>query len=89
MDIQRQTRAFSQGRNQCREDGLHRAQPNLQKSVSELINAAFLETLGVQPVLGRIISPGEDVQGGPRLAMVSSHFWQNYLGSDPHVVGKT
>jgi putative ABC transport system permease protein len=43
----------------------------------------------VQPVLGRIISPGEDVQGGPRLAMVSNHFWQNYLGSDPHAVGNT
>ena len=40
-------------------------------------------------MLGRIISPGEDVQGGPRLAMVSNHFWQNYLGSDPHAVGNT
>src|SRR5580700_7763887 len=45
--------------------------------------------LGVQPLLGRIISPGEDVQGGPRLAMVSNHFWQDYLGSDPHAVGDT
>jgi len=43
----------------------------------------------VQPMLGRIISPGEDVQGGPRLAMVSNHFWQNYLSSDPHAVGNT
>jgi len=54
-----------------------------------LINAGFLETLGVQPMLGRIISPGEDVQGGPPLAMVSNHFWQNYLGSDPRAVGNT
>jgi hypothetical protein len=54
-----------------------------------LINAGFLETLGLQPMLGRIISSGEDVQGGPRLAMVSNHFWQNYLGSDPHAVGNT
>src|SRR5260370_34136172 len=54
-----------------------------------LINAGFLETLGVQPMLGRVISPGEDVQGGPRLAMVSNHFWQNYLGGDPHAAGNT
>src|SRR5260370_16915132 len=40
-------------------------------------------------MLGRIISPGEDVQGGPRRAMVSNYFWQNYLGSDPHAVGNT
>ncbi|MBA0087357.1 MAG: ABC transporter permease, partial [Acidobacteria bacterium Pan2503] len=54
-----------------------------------LINVGFLETLGVQPMLGRIISPAEDVQGGPRLVMVSNSFWQNYLGSDPHAVGTT
>ena len=29
------------------------------------------------------------MQGGPRLAIVSNHFWENYLGSDPHAVGHT
>src|SRR2546429_3204399 len=44
---------------------------------------------GVQTCALPIFSPGEDVQGGPRLAMVSNHFWQNYLSSDPHAVGNT
>ncbi len=89
MDIQRQTRAFSQGGgiNVEKMDYIGATEP-VQVRVG-LINAGFLETLGVQPILGRIISPGEDVQGGPRLAMVSNHFWQNYLGSDPHAVGNT
>jgi putative ABC transport system permease protein len=89
MDIQRQTRAFSQGGgiNVEKMDYIGATEP-VQVLVG-LINAGFLETLGVQPMLGRIISPGEDVQGGPRLAMVSNHFWQNYLGSDPHAVGNT
>ena len=89
MDIQRQTRAFSQGGgiNVEKMDYIGATEP-VQVRVG-LINAGFLETLGVQPMLGRIISPGEDVQGGPRLAMVSNHFWQNYLGSDPHSVGNT
>ena len=89
MDIQRQTRAFSQGGgiNVEKMDYIGATEP-VQVRVG-LINAGFLETLGVQPTLGRIISPGEDVQGGPRLAMVSNHFWQNYLGSDPHAVGNT
>src|SRR5260370_406193 len=89
MDIQRQVRAFSQG-------GGINVEPMDYTGGSEpvqvrvgLINAGFLETLSVQPMLGRIISPGEDVQGGPRLAMVSNYFWQNYLGSDPHAVGNT
>lgn len=53
------------------------------------VDAGFLETLGVEPMLGRLISGAEDVQGGPRLAMVSYSFWQNYLGRDPRAVGQT
>src|SRR6266478_1936665 len=89
MDIQRQVRAFSQGGGINVEpmDYTGGTEP-VQVGVG-LIDAGFLETLGVQPMLGRIISPAEDVQGGPRLAMVSNHFWQNYLGSDPHAVGNT
>lgn len=89
MDIQRQVRAFSQGGgiNVDKMDYIGATEP-VHVRVG-LINAGFLETLRVQPMLGRIISPAEDVQGGPRLAMVSNHFWQNYLGSDPHAVGTT
>ncbi len=89
MDIQRQVRAFSQGGgiNVERMDYTGGTEP-VQVRVGR-INGAFLETLGVPPMLGRIISPGENVQGGPRLAVVSNHFWQNYLGSDPHAVGNT
>src|ERR1700750_1560826 len=79
MDIQRQTRAFSQGGgiNVEKMDYIGATEP-VQVRVG-LINAGFLETLGAQPMLGRIISSGEDEQGGPRVAMVSNHFWQNYL----------
>jgi len=89
MDIQRQTRSFSQGGgiNVDRMDYTGGTEP-VQVHVG-FIDAGFLETLGVQPMLGRMISSGEDVRGGPRLAMVSNHFWQNYLGSDPHAVGNT
>jgi putative ABC transport system permease protein len=89
MDIQRQTRAFSQGGgiNVDRMDYTSGTEP-VQVRVG-FIDAGFLETLGAQAMLGRIISSGEDVRGGPRVAMVSNHFWQNYLGSDPHAVGNT
>jgi len=89
MDIRRQVRAFSQGGGINVEpmDYTGGTEP-VQVRVGQ-INAGFLETLGVQPMLGRVISPGEDVQGGPRLAMVSNRFWQNYLGSDPHALGNT
>jgi len=89
LEIQKQVRAFSQGGgiNVQRMDYTGGTEP-VQLRVG-LIDAAFLELLGVQPMLGRIISPAEDVQGGPRLAMVTHHFWQNFLGSDPRAIGNT
>jgi putative ABC transport system permease protein len=89
MDTQRQMRVFSQagGINVEAMDYTGGAEP-LQVHVG-LVDAQFLETLGVPPMMGRIILPEEDMQGGPRLAVVSYSFWQNYLGSDPHALGKT
>ena len=80
MDIQRQTRAFSQGGgiNLTDMDYNGGAEP-VQIHVA-YVNAGFLETIGVPPMLGRIISPDEDVQGGPRIIVVSYPFWQNFLG---------
>ena len=89
MDIQRQASAFSLG-------GAINAQPidytngpePLQIRVG-LVNSGFFETLGLPPMMGRIFSEAEDVRGGPRVAVVSYTFWQGYLGSDPHAVGRT
>jgi predicted permease len=87
-DIQRQARAFSEGGgiNVQKMDYTGGTEPVQVRT--GLVDAGFLETLGVQPMLGRIISPVEDMKGGPRLAVASYSFWQNFLGSDPHAVGK-
>lgn len=53
------------------------------------INAGFLQLLGVQPMLGRLIAPAEDVKGGPRVIVVSYAFWRDFLSSDPSILGKT
>ena len=89
MEIQRQTRSFSLG-------GAINAQPMDYTSGSEplqvqvgLVDSGFFEILGVPPMTGRILSAAEDVRGGPRVAVVSYPFWQGYLGSDPHAVGRT
>jgi putative ABC transport system permease protein len=89
IDIQRQTHAFSQG------GGINLAQMDYTSGPEPLqiragyVNAGFLETLGVPPMLGRLISPEEDVKGGPRVIVVSHQFWQDFLNADPHVLGKT
>jgi putative ABC transport system permease protein len=85
--IRRQVGAFSQGGaiTVDRVDYTGGAEP-LQIRVGR-VDAGYLETLGVPPLLGRILSPAEDVQGGPRLAVVSHAFWQAHLGGDQHALG--
>ncbi|MGH9864459.1 MAG: ABC transporter permease, partial [Candidatus Acidiferrales bacterium] len=89
IDIQRETRAFSEGGgiNVMAMDYTGGIEP-VQVHVG-LVDAGFLETLGIPPMLGHIFSPDEDVQGGPRVAVVSHRFWENYLGSDSRSVGRT
>ncbi|HKN76426.1 MAG TPA: ABC transporter permease [Candidatus Acidoferrum sp.] len=88
-DILRQTRSFSQsgGINIDNMDYTSGTEP-MQVRAGR-VNAGFLETLGVPPMLGRIISQEEDVKGGPRFVVLSYPFWQNFLSSDPQVLGKT
>ena len=57
------------------------------------VNAAFvsgtlLETLGVSPVMGRAISPSDDVTGANLVVDLSYGTWKNVFGGDPDIVGR-
>jgi predicted permease len=89
IDIQRRSHSFLQGGaiNVATMDLTGTAEP--VQIHAGLVNAGFLETLGIPPMLGRVIPPDEDVKGGPRSIVASYPFWQNFLNSDPHALGKT
>ena len=60
---------------------------------SELINAArvsanFFAVLGVDPILGRTFQSGEDVPGGPKVAVLTYGLWQRRFAGDPAIVGR-
>jgi anti-anti-sigma regulatory factor len=59
-----------------------------QKGHGAYVDAGLFATLGVQPMLGRLISAEEDVKGGPPNVVLSYPFWRDFLDSDPHVLGK-
>jgi len=89
IEIQRQTQMFSQigAINVTDVDYTSGAEP--VQVHGAYVNAGFLETLGVAPMLGRIISAEEDVKGGPRVVDVSYSFWQSFLAGDTQAIGKT
>jgi predicted permease len=53
------------------------------------VTSSFFSTLGVEPQLGRGFTAKEDQPNGRKVAVLMHAFWQQYCGSDPHVLGRT
>src|ERR1022692_638967 len=49
----------------------------------------FLDILGVQPAMGRGFRPEEDRYGAPHVVVISHELWQQRLGGDRGVIGRT
>jgi putative ABC transport system permease protein len=52
-------------------------------------SADALAALGTQPQLGRVYTPEEDLEGAPRVMVISHEFWQTRLGGRSDVLGQT
>jgi predicted permease len=50
---------------------------------------SFFRLMGVQPLLGRYLTPEEEGAKAPPVAILSYEFWRNRFGADPHILGKT
>jgi predicted permease len=54
-----------------------------------VVSAAFFQTLGVRPLLGRLFEKGEDLPGAPPVLLLSYKYWQTHHGGDPGIVGRS
>ncbi|MEQ9569515.1 MAG: ABC transporter permease, partial [Longimicrobiales bacterium] len=50
---------------------------------------SLLSVMGGSPFLGRDLNHADDVGDGPRVVVVGHGFWQDRLGADRNVVGRT
>lgn len=53
------------------------------------VTGGFFESLGVSPLLGRLLNADDEVTGRNRVVVVSYDFWRNSLGSDPKATERT
>jgi hypothetical protein len=60
-----------------------------EKMWGHLVTPSYFSTLGVRAVLGRVFGEEHEHPGQAPAVLVSHRFWQNQLGSDPAIVGKT
>ena len=52
------------------------------------VTPALFDVLGVKPFLGRLLLPGEDVIGGPRVTVMSYETWQSRFGGRSDIIGR-
>jgi predicted permease len=56
----------------------------------EVVSGNFFSVLGVNPLLGRLLTESDDqTPGAHPIAVISFNFWQRRFGADPNIVGKT
>jgi predicted permease len=63
-----------------------RGEPLLLSGI--LVNGNFFQTLGVQPILGRLFRPEECQKNAPPVTLLSYAFWKRHFDADLDIVGK-
>src|SRR5258708_7791638 len=57
---------------------------------ANLVSGNYFSVLDAQPLIGRAIAPSDDATpGSGTVVVLSHHFWQQSLSSDPAILGKT
>ena len=55
---------------------------------ASFVSGGMLRTLGVQPVIGRLIAPADDDPSAPVVADISYGLWKSAFGGDKNILGK-
>jgi len=53
-----------------------------------VVDGHYFEVMGLKPVLGRLLGPGDDGQNAAGAVVLTYNFWKSQLHSDPSVLGK-
>jgi putative ABC transport system permease protein len=57
--------------------------------VGGLVTANYFQVLGIRPLLGRTLVPGDDEVGAPPVMVLTHEYWTRMFGADRQIVGQT
>jgi predicted permease len=76
----------------CVKDGVNvglRVQGNPENATARFVSASFFQTLGAQPILGRVLASSDDEPDATPVAVLNEAAWHRYFAGDAAVVGHT
>ena len=56
---------------------------------SGVVGGSYFEVMGLRPMLGRLLGPGDDGPNAAGAAVLTHRFWTSSWNADPAVIGKT
>jgi len=56
--------------------------------IATVASVELFDVMGVEPLLGRTLRPGEDRPGAAPVVVLDHRFWQQEFGADPGIVGR-
>ena len=56
---------------------------------AQQVSAEFFPLLGVEPMLGRVVTRQDDAPDAPRVLVLGYQFWMQHFGGDRGVIGRT
>ncbi|HKQ73889.1 MAG TPA: ABC transporter permease [Blastocatellia bacterium] len=54
----------------------------------QFVSGGYYTGLGVQPILGRVITDADDNAAAPPVVVLSHHYWQERFGANPNAIGQ-
>src|SRR5579872_1398878 len=54
-----------------------------------VVGGSYFQTMGLRPVLGRLLDPNDDGPNAAGVVVLTYRFWSTALNRDPSVIGKT
>ena len=67
---------------------LHLPEQAIRTSVA-VVSGNYFAVLRAQPVLGRLLTPNDDVTGAPPAVVLTERAWERWFRHDPGIVGHT
>jgi putative ABC transport system permease protein len=52
------------------------------------VSSGFFDVLDIKPFMGRAFTPADEIDGAPRLAIITYGLWQRQFGADPNIIGR-